>query len=52
MSWRALEPVREKLFREFMIFVLGAGNGVFLAVFWPGWIVVGPSVYGVWWVCG
>jgi hypothetical protein len=51
-SWKALEPVREKLFREFMIFVLGAGNGVFLMVFWPGWIVVGSGIWGVWWVCG
>lgn len=52
MSWKALEPVRNRLFREFMIFVLGAGNGVCLAVFWPGWIVVGPTVWGVWCFCG
>ncbi|KUJ16254.1 uncharacterized protein LY89DRAFT_78315 [Mollisia scopiformis] len=51
ISWKALEPVRNKLFKEFMIFVLGAGNGVFLAVFWPGWLVVGPTVFGVWCLC-
>lgn len=52
MSWKALEPVRNKILREFMIFILGAGNGVCLAIFWPGWIVVGPTVWGVWCFCG
>lgn len=52
ISWKALEPLRNKLFKEFMIFVLGGGNGVILAVFWPGWIVVGPAVWGVWCFCG
>lgn len=52
MSWKALEPIRNKVFREFMIFILGAGNNVCLAVFWPGWIVVGPTVWGVYCFCG
>ncbi|KAE8448664.1 hypothetical protein EG329_009089 [Mollisiaceae sp. DMI_Dod_QoI] len=52
MSWKALEPLRQKLFKEFMIFILGSGNGFILAIFWPGWIVVGPTVWGVWFMCG
>lgn len=46
-SWRAAKPLREKLFFEFMVFVLGGGNGLFLVVFWPGWIVVGCVAWGI-----
>lgn len=46
--WRSTEGIRKKLFREFMIFILGGGNQLILVVFWPGWIVVGGSAWGVW----
>lgn len=50
--WRSTEGIRKKLFKEFMIFVLGGGNQIILVVFWPGWIVVGGGVWGVWRLCG
>jgi hypothetical protein len=53
LSWRATTPLRKKLVFEFMVFVLGAGgNNIILLVFWPGWLVVGPGVWGVMWACG
>lgn len=53
LSWRATTPLRKKLIFEFFVFVLGAGgNNIILLVFWPGWLVVGPGVWGVIWACG
>lgn len=53
VAWRASVCLREKLFFEFMVFVLGTGgNNIILLVFWPGWIVVGLGVWGVMWACG
>ncbi|PMD19004.1 hypothetical protein NA56DRAFT_706047 [Hyaloscypha hepaticicola] len=43
--WKSTEGTRKKLFREFMIFILGGGNQVILLLFWPGWILVGGSVW-------
>jgi hypothetical protein len=43
--WKSTEGTRKKLFREFMIFILGEGNQVILLLFWPGWILVGGSVW-------
>lgn len=51
-AWKASEKLRNKLFFEFAVFILGGGNQVILIVFWPGWIVVGGGVWGVWMVCG
>ena len=51
-GWKATEKLRKKLFFEFMVFVLGEGNGVLLVLFWPGWIVIGSGVMGIWWACG
>jgi hypothetical protein len=42
------EGIRQRLFREFMIFILGGGNQLFLVLFWPGWILVGGSVWAAW----
>lgn len=47
MGWKATEGLRKKLWFEFMVFVLGGGNGLFLLVFWPGWIVLW-CLYGAW----
>ena len=52
LGWRATEPLRKKLLFEFMVFVLGSGNGIILLVFWPGWLVVGPGVWCMMWACG
>lgn len=52
LSWKATERFRNKLFFEFMIFILGGGNPVFLVIFWPGWIVIGGGACGIWLTCG
>jgi hypothetical protein len=53
LAWRKTNPLRKKLFFEFMVFVLGGGgNGIILLVFWPGWLVVGPGVWCVMWAWG
>jgi hypothetical protein len=52
LFWRSTEGLRKKLFMELMIFVLGAGNQLILVVFWPGWIVVGGGIWGLWSLCG
>lgn len=51
-GWRATEPVRNKIFFEFMVFVLGGGNGLILVLFWPGWLIIGGGFWGIWKVCG
>ena len=48
LLWRSTEGMRKKLFMEFMIFVLGGGNQLILVVFWPGWILVGGGILGIW----
>ncbi|KFA61725.1 hypothetical protein S40285_10108 [Stachybotrys chlorohalonatus IBT 40285] len=50
---KTLERLRKKLFFEFATFVLGGcGNGLFLVVFWPGWIVIGGASFAMWQVVG
>lgn len=44
--------LRDKLFYELALFILGAGNGLFLVVLWPGWIVIGGTSFVLWQVCG
>lgn len=48
LGWKYTEPLRRKLAFELAVFVLGSGNGLFLILFWPGWIVIG-GVLGLWW---
>lgn len=47
------EPVRRKLFFEFMIFLLnpGLGHGLCVLLFWPGWVLVWLGLGG-WWLLG
>jgi hypothetical protein len=53
ISRKESEKLRNKLIFEFMVFVLGSGgNSLLLIVFWPGWIVVGGGVYGIYWIVG
>lgn len=52
VMWKATEKGRERLFFEFMVFILGCGNGLCLVLFWPGWILFGGVAISMWWVCG
>jgi len=47
-GWKRTESLRRKLFFEFMVFILGCGNGILLIVLWPGWILVGGVVAWAW----
>ncbi|KAM3515938.1 hypothetical protein MY11210_000478 [Beauveria gryllotalpidicola] len=49
---KSTRVLRDKLFHEFALFVLGAGNGLFLLVLWPGWIVIGGTSFVFWQICG
>jgi hypothetical protein len=52
-GWKATERFRNKLFFEFMVFVLGGGgNQMLLVLFWPGWLVLAATVTVFWWACG
>lgn len=44
------EPARQKLFFEFMVFILnpGLGHGLCVILFWPGWLVLWPVLIGYW----
>ncbi|POS71025.1 hypothetical protein DHEL01_v210582 [Diaporthe helianthi] len=39
--------LRKKLEFEFFVLILGCGNSLCLAVFWPGWVIIG-LLYLVW----
>ncbi|OAA33580.1 hypothetical protein AAL_01045 [Moelleriella libera RCEF 2490] len=45
---RTTRQIRKKLFYEFAVFILGAGNVFFLLLLWPGWLVLGGLLYAVW----
>lgn len=47
--WKMFEPLRQKLFFELMVFILGGGNQIFLLILWPGWWIVG-AVCGITWL--
>jgi hypothetical protein len=60
-SWRAasrawesksIRRLRNKVFFEFAVFILGCGNSVFLVVFWPGWILLAALSLALWHICG
>lgn len=50
--WKVIEPFRQKLFFEFMVFILAHGRHLVLVVFWPGWIVIGGVASIGWCVLG
>lgn len=50
LGWKSTERARQRLFFEFMVFILGCGNGILLLLFWPGWIFIGMLV-ALTWVC-
>lgn len=39
--------LRKKLEFEFFVLILGCGNSLCLAVFWPGWFIIG-LIYLMW----
>jgi len=51
LGWKATERFRKKIFFEFMVFILGGGNGFLLVILWPGWIVLGGAAWSIWKVC-
>ncbi|KAL3418469.1 hypothetical protein PVAG01_10185 [Phlyctema vagabunda] len=52
-AWQRLEPLRKKIFFEFMVFVLGTcGNGLILLLFWPGWLLLAALLLTISWVVG
>lgn len=51
-NMKTTRTIRDKLFYEFALFILGAGNSVFLLLLWPGWIVLGPTSFVLWQMCG
>jgi hypothetical protein len=42
-TWKRAEPIRKKIFFEFMVFILNP-YAVMLFVFWPGWLII----WGLW----
>jgi hypothetical protein len=47
-GWKSTESLRRRLFFEFMVFILGCGNGILLVVLWPGWLLIGGVVAWAW----
>ncbi|PHH89876.1 hypothetical protein CDD83_5049 [Cordyceps sp. RAO-2017] len=45
---RHAQLIRNRLFYEFALFVLGGGNTLILLLFWPGWLLVGLACWAVW----
>lgn len=43
--------LRQKIVFEFMTFILGAGNNIFLVIFWPGSLLLGATALTIQWVC-
>lgn len=52
IAHKASEPLRRRLFFEFMVFVLGGGNGLILLLLWPGWWIIGIILLVLRWVFG
>lgn len=45
---RAVKAIREKVWFEFAVFILGTGNIMFVLLFWPGWWVLAGACWTVW----
>ncbi|KAK3943228.1 hypothetical protein QBC46DRAFT_43349 [Diplogelasinospora grovesii] len=54
VSWtiwnaKATKRLRKKLEFEFFVLILGpGGNALCLMVFWPGWLIIGATIWAVW----
>jgi hypothetical protein len=53
-AWESkpVRALRKRAFHEFAEFILGIGNVVFLMLFWPGWLVLGGTMFALWKVWG
>ncbi|KAI9052903.1 hypothetical protein LZ554_003175 [Drepanopeziza brunnea f. sp. 'monogermtubi'] len=51
-AWTATESLRQRVFFELMVFLLGGGQGVFLVLFWPGWVLLTALGVALWTVYG
>ncbi|CAM1510815.1 Fc.00g083280.m01.CDS01 [Cosmosporella sp. VM-42] len=53
-AWNSkrVQALRQKLWYEFAIWVLGSGNTFILMVFWPGWWVLAGAVWALWLLFG
>ncbi|KAJ5042232.1 uncharacterized protein L3040_004786 [Drepanopeziza brunnea f. sp. 'multigermtubi'] len=51
-AWTATESLRRRVFFEVMVFLLGGGQGVFLVLFWPGWVLLTGLGVALWTVYG
>ncbi|CEJ94181.1 hypothetical protein VHEMI09729 [[Torrubiella] hemipterigena] len=48
---KAVQMLRQKLFYEFALFILGMGNPLILMLFWPGWVVICGTAWAAWQFC-
>ncbi|GJN70689.1 hypothetical protein PLIIFM63780_002721 [Purpureocillium lilacinum] len=48
-AWESqpVRQVRQKLFYEFAVFILGGGNALILLLFWPGWLILAAAIWGL-----
>jgi hypothetical protein len=49
---RVVVSMRNKVFYEFAVFILGSGQGLILTLFWPGWWILGGATWALWTFCG
>lgn len=45
---KTMQRLRKKLEFEFFTFILGCGNFLFVAVLWPGWLILGLAGIVAW----
>lgn len=45
---KTMTRLRKKLEFEFFTFILGCGNFLFVAMLWPGWLVLGVAAIVAW----
>lgn len=51
-EYTAIRRLRKKVAFELITFMLGAGNGIFLLIFWPGWLLIACLVCMIKLTCG
>jgi hypothetical protein len=53
-AWNSknVQRLRNKLFYEFAVFILGSGNIIFLMLFWPGWWLLAGACWAFWMLSG
>ncbi|KAF5676995.1 hypothetical protein FHETE_1897 [Fusarium heterosporum] len=53
-AWNSknVQRLRDKIWYEFAVFILGSGNMIFLMLFWPGWWVLASACWAFWMLFG